>query len=276
VREKSSDLPRRVLTALVVLPLLVGGLLWSPWTFWPFVALAVGVSMWEMSALVLAGAAPAAGRGTPSVAVLVGLGFLAFQVWPVAVLPALPLLGFMAGLVALTGLWGRPTFASADRHMGALMSGLLLVALPLSLLGLLREKAGVSWVALAFVTTWLGDMGAYFVGRSLGRHKVAPSISPNKTVEGCLGGLVFSTLLAVGLMAWLEPELPLWFVLAVAIPANLLGQLGDLWESALKRRAGVKDSGELLPGYGGMFDKFDSMCFALPWIYGAWSLSGLF
>ena len=117
-----------------------------------------------------------------------------------------------------------------------------------------------------FILIWVNDSFAYLVGKSIGRHKLYPSISPKKTIEGSLGGFVF-TLLAAYLMARYEPILDLtqWMVLAAVIV--LMGSLGDLLESKLKRQAGVKDSGAILPGHGGMLDRLDSLIFAAPFAY---------
>jgi phosphatidate cytidylyltransferase len=117
-----------------------------------------------------------------------------------------------------------------------------------------------------FILIWVNDSFAYLVGKTLGRHKLYPSISPKKTIEGTLGGFVF-TLIAAYLMARYEPVLNLtqWMVLAAVIV--LMGSLGDLLESKLKRQAGVKDSGAILPGHGGMLDRLDSLIFAAPFAY---------
>ncbi len=280
VKEKAvgpSDLSRRVMTGAVALPLLVGATLWSPWSFWGLVAVAALGSVWEALALLLpaegsptGGASEvegAGGRGGGRAARAAGLVGAALIVAWVALGSgsslSLPWAAGLFGAVALTGLWpgGDPA-----RRVGAILIALALVALPLALLGRLRAEAGVAWVGLIFAVTWLGDAGAYFVGRRFGRRKLAPRISPNKTVEGSIGGAIVAVALAVGRFAAVEPGVSSWWVAGVALGANVLGQLGDLWESALKRAAGVKDSGALIPGYGGMLDKFDSMCLAAPFV----------
>jgi len=112
-----------------------------------------------------------------------------------------------------------------------------------------------------FILIWLNDTGAYFAGRAFGRNKLAPSISPGKTWEGWAGGMVASLAVAQVLQALVPVSAP-WFVLALVV--SIFGPVGDLTESALKRRAGVKDSGQLLPGHGGILDRFDSHIFAAP------------
>lgn len=117
---------------------------------------------------------------------------------------------------------------------------------------------------MAFLIIWCGDSGAYFVGKGIGAHKLYPIISPKKTVEGSIGGLVASAAVAYGMQSTLLPELSTQTVILAALGGGALGQVGDLVESALKRSAGVKDSGSLLPGHGGMLDRLDGFLFAVP------------
>jgi phosphatidate cytidylyltransferase len=111
------------------------------------------------------------------------------------------------------------------------------------------------------------DTGAYYTGRALGRHKLAPTISPGKTWEGALGGMLASLLMAVLAHFWFFPELSLKAALPLAALMNVLGVLGDLTESALKRGAGAKDAAQILPGHGGLLDRLDSLLFNAPVIY---------
>jgi phosphatidate cytidylyltransferase len=111
------------------------------------------------------------------------------------------------------------------------------------------------------------DSGAYYTGRALGRHKLAPRISPGKTWEGAAGGMLASLLTAVLAHYWFFPELPLRIALPLAAAMNILGVLGDLTESALKRGAGAKDAAQILPGHGGLLDRLDSLLFNAPVLY---------
>jgi phosphatidate cytidylyltransferase len=136
------------------------------------------------------------------------------------------------------------------------LSGFFYALLPALALLWLRERAGLNLLVWAFIVTWATDIGAYFAGRTFGKRKLAPSIRPNKTVEGLLGGIAAATIfgaawvLATGLGAALLPLAP-----ALAIAA----QGGDLFESRMKRQAGVKDSGNWLPGHGGALDRLDGL-----------------
>jgi phosphatidate cytidylyltransferase len=155
-------------------------------------------------------------------------------------------------------------FSRIGRYVvGAGLIGLL-VFLPL-LRGL---EHGLAWVFLALGIAWLSDTGAYFAGRSLGRNKLHPQISPNKTVEGYVGGLV-TCILGVAVIKYLGlPELSWLDVPVIGLGAGTLGVLGDLTESLIKRATGVKDSGSIMPGHGGILDRVDSLIFVVPVLYG--------
>jgi phosphatidate cytidylyltransferase len=168
------------------------------------------------------------------------------------------------------------------------------IALPLGCLVQIREQASGAFLLLyLLLLVWAGDIFAYFVGRSLGRHLMSPRISPRKTWEGALASLIAS--LAVGMLlynyalpistALLNAHLidkkdglfalqkaPLWPIMLLSAALNIAAQLGDLVESLIKRGAGVKDSGTILPGHGGMLDRIDALLFAAPllWYYSAW------
>lgn len=122
-------------------------------------------------------------------------------------------------------------------------------------------------IIFLFLVTWGCDAGAYYVGTRLGRTKLSPEISPNKTIEGTIGGLFSSIILSLAGRAWFLHSLSLRDALTLGIFLGTLGQLGDLAESLLKRSAGVKDSGSLIPAHGGLLDKVDSLLFTAPALY---------
>lgn len=137
----------------------------------------------------------------------------------------------------------------------------------LSHLYLLRQlSGGLELTFLTIFLVWATDTGAYLIGRRFGRHLLAPQVSPKKTIEGSLGGIAFSIMVAI--IYWrLHGEILLVTYLLMAIIVGVSAQIGDLFESALKRSAGVKDSGTLIPGHGGILDRFDSLIFAIPLVY---------
>lgn len=178
---------------------------------------------------------------------------------------------FVLGIAVLT-LWTRRPLVEALPAAGISASGLLLVAFPLSfgirLHGLSAE--GPRLLLFALVIIWVGDSVAYFVGRALGKHPLAPHLSPKKTWEGSVASFLGSLLVGVLFTRWLSAPLP--HLVAMAGLGNVAGQIGDLLESAYKRSAGVKDSGGLLPGHGGILDRVDALVLAIPMVWYYWTL----
>jgi phosphatidate cytidylyltransferase len=170
------------------------------------------------------------------------------------------------------------------------------IAIPMALLVEIRHQpAGAIWVIYTLLAVWAGDIFAYFVGKSIGRHRMSPDISPKKTWEGAIASIVASILVGVlwfqhasqisafllraglidprsGMFGLEQPRL--WPVMLLSAVVNIAAQLGDLVESLIKRGAGVKDSGSILPGHGGMLDRIDAMLFAVPvvWAFRTWTL----
>jgi phosphatidate cytidylyltransferase len=207
--------------------------------------------------------------------------------------------GFAAALapfVFLTAAMRRTGVAAGYPAAAASVFAFGYIAIPMVLLVEIRQQpAGAIWTIYTLLAVWAGDIFAYFVGKSLGKHRMSPEISPKKTWEGAVASILASiiigtlwmqhasaisdVLLRAGLierrdgMYGLErPELLPIILLSAAV--NIAAQLGDLVESLIKRGAGVKDSGTILPGHGGMLDRIDAMLFAVPvvWAYGAWRL----
>jgi phosphatidate cytidylyltransferase len=136
----------------------------------------------------------------------------------------------------------------------------------------LRQES-VHLLFFALALNWAGDTAAYYIGRRFGKHPLAPMVSPNKSWEGAIGSVVGSLIFGLLYLGRFMPQIPLWQIAVMAITGNAAGQLGDLAESAIKRGAGVKDSGTLLPGHGGFLDRVDSTLFALPVIYFVYRLA---
>ncbi|MCX7925933.1 MAG: phosphatidate cytidylyltransferase [Fimbriimonadales bacterium] len=139
-------------------------------------------------------------------------------------------------------------------------------------LGRWQVEQGALWTLWLFAMLWLGDSGAYFVGKSIGKRKIATMLSPAKTLEGSVANLVFCTL--VGWQGGVGLGLSAGWAIAAGVGVGVLGQLGDLFESALKRSIGVKDFGGILPGHGGVLDRFDSFLFSAPWIWWVVQVAG--
>jgi phosphatidate cytidylyltransferase len=181
------------------------------------------------------------------------------------------LLIFIFGCVAL-GLATRRPLLEVLPAIAISSAGVFFVALPFSYIVRVNEieRWGKQLVLFTLVLVWAGDMLAYFVGKSVGRVKMAPALSPKKTWEGALGNLAASVIVAVVFARWMHANTIT--MIAIAGGANIAGQAGDLIESAYKRGASIKDSGALLPGHGGMLDRIDSLILAAPvvWILYLW------
>jgi phosphatidate cytidylyltransferase len=121
-----------------------------------------------------------------------------------------------------------------------------------------------------FGLLWVGDTTAMWVGSALGRHKLAPTVSPNKTVEGFVGGILGALAIGVVMIFWRLDAIPWYHVLIIAFGCSIFGQLGDLVESMWKRSLGIKDSSAIIPGHGGVLDRFDSLLFAAPFMLFYW------
>ncbi len=207
------------------------------------------------------------------VSAAVGLPLLLAVVWaggaPFVIVAA------AAALLAVRELLGLLRAARVRRGNGGLRDwalvavGFCYVTLPFAALGLTRlGDAGLQWVALAFLATFATDTGAYAVGRAIGRRKLAPSVSPGKTWEGALGGLLGAAGATVALVHLLDGvENRVWPALALGLAIGVAAQAGDLLESKLKRMAGAKDSGRLIPGHGGLLDRLDSLVPVFPLVY---------
>lgn len=202
----------------------------------------------------------------------------------------------LAPFVFLTAAMRRADLTSGYAAAAASTFAFAYIAIPMALLVAIRQQpAGAIWTIYTLLAVWAGDIFAYFVGKSLGRHRMSPLISPKKTWEGAVASILASVIVgtlwfqyAPGISAALlrtglidrrdgmfgleQPHL--WPIILLSAVVNLAAQLGDLVESLIKRGAGVKDSGTILPGHGGMLDRIDAMLFAVPvvWAYGAWRL----
>lgn len=178
---------------------------------------------------------------------------------------------FVLGVAVITLFTKRPLVETLPAA-GISCSALILVAFPLSYAVRLHGagRQGPAVLLFAMVIIWVGDSAAYFVGRSFGKYKLAPHLSPNKTWEGTVASLIGSLIVAVVFAQFLTVPLP--HLLGMATVGNAAGQVGDLLESAYKRSAGIKDSGSLLPGHGGVLDRIDALILAIPVVWYYWIL----
>ncbi len=178
---------------------------------------------------------------------------------------ALAVLSILA-LVALLVAMRRENLSEALPSAGALLLGVVYVFLPWRFAAGLRAVSE-HWVLFALAINWAGDVAAYYAGRAFGRHRMAPRVSPKKSWEGAAASVAASMLFGFLYLGRFQSGIPWYEVAGLCLVANLAGQWGDLAESAIKRGAGVKDSGVLLPGHGGFLDRLDSTLFSLPVVY---------
>lgn len=273
-----SNLAARVLFALVAIPVVLA-LAWAgglPLAL--LLALAAGLAAWEYYRMARTAGYAALPILGIALAAFLPLGVHAYRAGgfnpPVLTVGAAIILVLLALAIWRLGPLGRPIGGTAVTVFGVLYTGGFLsfaYALRYHIYAV-GATAGALLLILPLLLTWTSDTAAFFVGRSLGRHKLIPAVSPGKTVEGALGGLV-----ATAIASWLyarfvlAPYASLGLTLAgalmVGVVVSIAVQLGDLAESLVKREAGVKDSSHLIPGHGGVLDRIDSLLFALPTTY---------
>jgi phosphatidate cytidylyltransferase len=247
---------KRLLTAAVLVPLVLYVVLWSPyWAVLAVTALVALLCYHEYSGIALKYGADRLGP----------LGYAAGLV--VLVLPgSTSLLVVAVALFAMVLALRANDLRAGIARAAFLLLGLVYVFGCWRFAPLLRAENRY-WLLYALAVNWVGDMGAYYVGRRLGRHKLAPVVSPGKSWEGAAASLAASLLFGFFFLRWALPKVPPEVALLLTAAANVAGQFGDLCESALKRGGGVKDSSTLLPGHGGMLDRVDSTLFTLPVVY---------
>ena len=252
-----NDFGLRVVSAFVLIPGVVFAVWKGDWLFLLLVAIGVALLAIEWGLMTE--------RQTPTrIATAVALGVLApvFAAWlgfqtQHHVSEALVLLVF--GALA-AGLYARTLKASAvDAAYGVFYVGWPCVAL----VWLREQTDGRAWTILVFAIAWAADVAAYALGNLLGGPKLWPRFSPNKTWSGFLGGLLAAIVVSVLVASLAQVALPLWAAAVLGLGVGLATMAGDLWESALKRRFGVKDAGHLIPGHGGLMDRVDGLMFAV-------------
>ena len=273
-----SNLAARVLFAVVAIPVVAAAVYAGGIALAVLLAAAAGLAAWEFYRLAAAhGMLPLTGIGT-ALAVIVPLAVDGYRVGifhpPVFALGAVVVLILLALAIFARGAGGHPIEAVSTTVFGVLYTGgMLAFAVGLRYQDYaVGAAAGTALVGLPLVLTWGTDTAAYFVGRALGRHKLLPSVSPGKTIEGAVGGLAASIALGAAYVHWvLAPVARLTMrppaILVLAAVVSVAAQLGDLAESLIKREAGAKDSSRLIPGHGGVLDRLDALLFTLPVTY---------
>jgi len=254
---------KRLLTAILLAPLIVYAVGWAhPYFFLAVLSAIALLCFYEYSGIV----------GGYGIGKLGPFGYVAGLV--LLLVPYEP--GFLITVIALLALslsLGAGDLTKGLPRAAALLFGVVYIFGTWRVAILLRERSHW-WLLFALLLNWIGDSAAYYVGRRLGRHKMAPRISPGKSWEGAAASIAASVVFAALYLPRLIPAVTLGPAILFGAAGNVAGQVGDLAESALKRGAGVKDSGNMLPGHGGWLDRVDSVLFAMPVIYALIMLLG--
>ena len=253
---------KRVLTALILVPAAVYAVLFSGPRLFLAVVLIVGILCFREYARI------AGSYAMP--------GYAAGLLILIAPLNQAALILFFTALAALCLTLSSEDFGKGAARAGALVLGVAYIFGAWKTAILLHEidspalrhlTACRHGLKFDLMVNWVGDTGAYYVGRKFGKHKLAPRVSPGKSWEGAAASAVTGVIFGLIYLPLAIDGTPLWVAGAISLAANAAGQIGDLAESALKRGAGVKDSGTLLPGHGGVLDRLDSTLFAMPVVY---------
>lgn len=276
----SGSLAQRLLSAALLLPLMIVLVWWSVWSVAATVALATVAGLLELySAFRQGGYQPRTLVGIGSaLAIIAAIGLqpiVAFDLL-LPVVTGIIVVGLVAELAysqqpGSLPAWGL-TLAGAF-YLAWLLSHFILLrslnapALRDSIFTQFGMQPGVAWIYYACAITWLQDTSAYFVGRRFGKHKLAPALSPKKTWEGAAGGMLGAIL--TGIVGVLLLGLPITLLQGalLGLVGGIVGPLGDLSESLIKRQVGLKDAGNLIPGHGGILDRADSLLFTIPILY---------
>ena len=263
---RKSGLLKRLISAVVLLPVFLLIVIKAPgWMFNTLVVVASAAALWELVRLFEQAGRPV-DRGLALVAgVAVTASFATARLVDPFALPVFSLLIAVVAVLAAPVWRGTPDVArSANTLLAITYIGWLL-----GFGILLHHTSALGDELLLYVVgvTWIGETAAYVVGSTMGRHKLAPAISPKKSVEGAVAQLVASVATGAAVGAWLLPTCGAGVWLGGGALLGVVGQFGDLAESAIKRSAGTKDTGALIPGHGGVLDRIDSLLFNLPAFY---------
>ena len=285
-RRGLSNLTQRILFALIAIPIVIGAVWYGDWALASVLAIASALAAWEFYRIAeRLGTRPMARAGIAIAAVLpllIHARYLGLPVdWLVSpTVGAVAVVALFSAAIFARGVPGRPLESVSLTLFGILYTGGLL-----SFAYVLRyhpyavgRAAGTALLVLALALVWISDTAAYVVGRTMGKRKLIPSVSPGKTVAGAVGALITCALASWALVRFiLEPQAQLGLrpshAILFGVAVSTAVQLGDLAESLIKRQSGVKDSSHIIPGHGGVLDRIDGMLFALPvsyWLLNAW------
>ena len=267
-----NNLVQRLLTAAVAIPILVLSLFFESgaWSITCLSAIAAGLAGDEFLRMTL-GVKPDSSDqawGMRGPFALASLGVVVLNVVLGTNTAMAPVMFIGAVVMATAVLARKQHLPKAGHHLSYGLGALAYVPMLACVWPLLKKEFGPEWLFLALALAFGSDTVAYFAGRAFGKHKLYEAVSPKKTIEGSMGGLVGGVLAMVGFGTyWLTPDVPLTHAIALGLCGSALGQIGDLVASMIKRTFDVKDSGNVLPGHGGMLDRVDGLLFVAPLIF---------
>ncbi|MFB5759691.1 phosphatidate cytidylyltransferase [Paenibacillus medicaginis] len=255
---------QRLITGIVAGILFLGMVLWGGLPYHLFILAMAWIGFYEFVRMI----GLSAGSGSAWLGYL-GITVLVFPYQPLNIQPLLPLANMLWLLLVLFMLITVFTKNQVTIRTSALLFlGIVYVGIGFSYIAESRHMDhGVFWTFLLLAGIWTSDAGAYFVGKAFGKTKLWPAISPNKTVEGALGGVVMAAAAAVVFAVFSGGLLSVGNALIIGLSCAVVGQLGDLVQSAYKRVYGIKDTGNLLPGHGGILDRCDSWIVVFPFVH---------
>lgn len=259
---------KRWITALVAVPGLIALISYgTPLLFAGFVGVVCVFALWEYYGIVFKGMEK--GRRRPFA--VLGYAAAACMLWAAyahstKLILSIVLLNFMA--CALVGVFNFKSNPTVPETIFKQVLGTIYIPGLLSCLVMIRNSAeGIVWIYFLLLVVFAGDTGAFYVGTYFGRHKLCPAVSPGKTVEGAIGGVTFNLGAGVIFKHFVMQSAAWGASLVFIVAAGVFGQIGDLFESQLKRAGNIKDSGAILPGHGGVLDRIDALLFAVPVAY---------
>jgi phosphatidate cytidylyltransferase len=261
---------QRLLTAVVLIPLLVVSMFVevTSWSILAASALAVFFAADEFLRMAIGVDSEDRAIGLRATVGVAGAGVVIGNTVLGTYTAMAPTMAAAAVLIATAVLVRKQHLPEAGRHLSYALAALVYLPMLGCVWPLLKKELGPEWLFLALALAFLSDTMAYFGGRAFGKHKLYEAVSPKKTIEGALGGLV-GGVMAMVLMGhyWLAPQIPISHAVVLGLLGSALGQIGDLVESMIKRTFKVKDSGNILPGHGGMLDRVDGLLFVAPLVY---------
>lgn len=259
---------KRWITGLIALPILVLLVYLGGVAFTSLVSVAAVFSLWEYYRIAFSDRRASARSGIIALwgyFLSLGLVWAAHFSGPRIVVGLIALNVILVGLLAVLRYKNDPAVLEVAARQ---IQGIVYIPLLLSFLIVIRSgPAGMIWIFFLLAVVFGGDTSALYVGTYFGKHKLYPAVSPGKTIEGSIGGLCANLVVGAIIKHYFMPQLPWHFTIVFLMAVGVAGQVGDLFESALKRSCRIKDSGGILPGHGGFLDRIDALLFAAPVAY---------